>query len=142
NNYQISQDHSSGTIGNNSNGQSNLANAGNWTVQVLQPSGCWSNHSNIKTLVFSDIHTLPTGSSVDENGSLNTPLRYMANLGKPTLVAQSATEMLVTWTETVPDEEFFEIWRQNDLQSNNWNMVGTVPANSTQFLDKGLNPGT
>lgn len=143
NNAKITHGGGSGSGSSNFNNVDNQNNAGNWTVRVLQPSGCWSNHSNIKTLVYNiNPHTLPTGGSVNENGSANPPLRYMANLGKPALEAQSATQMLVTWTETVPDEEFFEIWRQNAASTNNWNMIATVPAGSTQFLDNGLNPGT
>lgn len=120
------------------NNQNAATNAGNWTVRVLQNSGCYSNHSNVKTLVYNtNPHTLPTGGSVSQTSG-----SYMANISIPQLQAQSATQMLVTWTETVPDEEFFEIWRQNQTTNNNWNMVGIVPANSTQFLDKGLNPNT
>lgn len=143
NNYKITHGGGSGSGGSNSNGQGNQANAGNWTVEVLQPSGCWSAPSNIKTLIYkTTAHTLPTGPSVNQNGGTTGTLLYNGNIGLPQLLAQSATSMLVTWTETVPDEEFFEIWRQNVNTENNWNMVGIVPANSTQFLDTGLNPST
>jgi len=125
------------------NGQNASTNAGNWTVRVLQNSGCWSNHSNIKTLVYNGgTHILPTGTSVNQSGGTTSPTLYIGNISLPQLQAQSATQMLVTWTETVPDEGFFEIWRQVGSSGAVWNMVGVVPANSTQFLDNGLTPDT
>lgn len=60
------------------NGQIASVNAGNWTVRVLEGSGCLSNHSNIKTLVYNagsiapcnPCHSSPTGGTVSQSGNL------------------------------------------------------------------------
>lgn len=138
---------SSGVI----NNQIASVNAGNWTVRVLEGSGCWSNHSNTKTLVYNSgsltpcnpCHSSPTGGTVLQSNEL-----YFDRISIPTVTPQSINSILVTWTETIPDEEYFEIWRYrrsggepNYPSQANFVMISTVPANTTEFVDNiGLRP--
>lgn len=131
------------------NGQGNQANAGNWTVRVLEPSGCWSNLSNSLTFIYNagasggcypNCHTNPTGGFITAAGEI-----FINNISVPTLTALSEKKLKISWTETVPNEEYFEIWRyrRSTLYPNqaNFVMVGTAPANSTEFIDEtGLRP--
>lgn len=124
----ILQTNTSNTLSINT-GSGSSGNAGNYTVQGITASGCDSQLSDPVTLYY-----------FNPNNPPGTPTGVTAQGIAP-------TETRVNWTD-VTGEVKYEIWRYrfntsgaNGYNSINWRFVGSVPANTTTFVDKGLNPG-
>lgn len=117
-----------------------IQNVGVWKVTVKESSGCISNFSNTKTLVYNGAtsypyHTSPAGP---DNGE------YYTGIGQPLATAVSEKKMLITWTDNAA-EAYFEIWRERrgagGYPTQGWNLIAEVPANTTSFIDEiGLRP--
>jgi predicted esterase len=104
-----------------------INDAGNYQVKVQEATGCQSEFSNTITLVYTTPHTSP---------------------GQPTNVTAtpvSSTDVRLNWVQNIANETGFEIWRNrqnsNGYVNQPFRLIGTVPANTTTYLDKGVRPG-
>lgn len=59
-------------------------------------------------------------------------------------VADSQTQIVLTWTDTITNETGFDVQRSliGTPQSGDWMDVGALPANTTTYLSQGLNGDT
>jgi predicted esterase len=100
-------------------------NAGDYTLQVKESTGCQSQVSNIIRVVYTSPHVGPT-----------PPV-----LATPTVLSMTQTSL--SWTDS-PNEEYYEIWRSrsslNGYVSESYKLVGKVDANTLTFSDAGLRP--
>ncbi|MEI9917741.1 MAG: PA14 domain-containing protein [Bacteroidota bacterium] len=139
--------------------------AGTYTVKVKEVTGCYSQYSNTLTMTYNasavnstgdpnqatlPYHTAPTGTTVTTINNTTGKISEInfANVTAPTYNLLSETSIKLNWTETVPDEDYFEIWRYRQTGTTPaypgaiYEMIGSVPANTTSFIDNnGVRPG-
>lgn len=107
-----------------SNNAGAAADAGTYTVRVLEATGCQSLLSNPINITFQS----PQPTTL---------------LPRPTLAAISPTEVTLTWND-VADETGYEIWQYRRTVSPypglNWRLLTILPANTTSFTSAGFRP--
>ncbi|MEZ4945844.1 MAG: fibronectin type III domain-containing protein [Cyclobacteriaceae bacterium] len=112
-----------------SNNTGNAADAGIYTVKVLEGTGCISEPSNAVTVTW------------------NNPQPTTPAIAAPTVpsTSSSPTEMLVTWVDH-PSEVQYELWRFRfgygtlGYPEQKPALIAILPSGTTSFLDKGLRP--
>lgn len=108
-----------------STGTGSLSQAGNYTVNIKESSGCQSQISNIIKVVYTSPHVGPTAPT------LSTP------------IILSSTQASLKWSDS-PGEEYYEIWRYrravNGYTSEAYKLVGKVGANTLGYIDTGVRP--
>lgn len=115
------------------------ADAGIYTVKVLEATGCISAASNPITVTWTDPQPAnPTPST-------------------PTMTALTSTSLKVDWND-VAGETGYEIWRLRlptqgynygtgygttlpSYRDESWRLIKILPANSVTYTDEGLRPG-
>ncbi len=108
------------------NNQGNAAQAGDYTVKVLLPNGCPSEHSNIIKVVYGTSGpTAPTITSAQ---------------------AISATQIQIQWSSAT-GATGYEVWRYrfgfgggNGYSEQTYRLVSVLPASTLSFSDQGLRP--
>lgn len=110
-----------------SNNHGLQTDAGEYTVKVLEGTGCISTPSNAITVTWNDPQ--PT-----------TPAIAAPTVPYP---SSSPTEMLVSWID-YPNETEYELWRYRHGSLGYPEikpvLIAVLPAGTTSFQDKGLRP--
>lgn len=104
-----------------------VALAGNYTLSVLEPSGCESLKSD--------------PIIVSHGNGLDAPLAP----SNVTATTVSASEIDVVWDDNSNNEEYFEIWRGIWPSTGGflgWSLLTIINENSVSFNDSGLLPET
>lgn len=103
--------------------------AGSYTLSVTEPSGCESLESDPIVVSHGNGANAPVA-----------PSNVVATV-------VSASEMDVTWNDNSNNEDYFEVWYAYNFGADTppfsgWQMLTTLPANTTSFQHTGLLPET
>jgi hypothetical protein len=102
-------------------------NQGVYTLVTAGLDNCPSEHSNPKSVFFSDLAPINIPRPTGFTGTLTSP-----------------TSVLLRWNDVSGHERNYEIWRRKstDATNNGWTFVALTNEDVIQYQDTNLDPGT